>query len=123
MSETPQNLRDATLTKAIMAEIRRITTQPWNIMEICGGQTHAIMQYGLDQLLPSEITLIHGPGCPVCVTSLQSIEQALQIAARPEVIFTTFGDMLRVPGNHADLFAARSQGADVRVVYSPLDSL
>lgn len=123
MSETPQNLRDATLTKAIMAEIRRITTQPWNIMEICGGQTHAIMQYGLDQLLPSEITLIHGPGCPVCVTSLQSIEQALQIAARPDVIFTTFGDMLRVPGNHADLFTARSQGADVRVVYSPLDSL
>lgn len=123
MIETPNDLRDASLTKAIMAEIRRITTQPWNIMEICGGQTHAIMQYGLDQLLPAEITLIHGPGCPVCVTSLQSIEQSLQIASRQDVIFTTFGDMLRVPGNHADLFTARSQGADVRVVYSPLDSL
>ena len=123
MTISPINLRDASLTKAIMAEIRRITTQAWNIMEICGGQTHAIMQYGLDQLLPPEITLIHGPGCPVCVTSLQSIEQGLQIASQPEVIFTTFGDMLRVPGNHADLFTARSQGADVRVVYSPLDAL
>jgi len=123
MTGSLDKLRDASLTKAIMAEIRRITTQPWNIMEICGGQTHAIMQYGLDQLLPKEITLIHGPGCPVCVTSLEAIEQALQIAARPDVIFTTFGDMLRVPGNQADLFTARSQGADVRVVYSPLDSL
>ena len=123
MIETPTNLRDASLTKAIMAEIRRITTQAWSIMEICGGQTHAIMQYGLDQLLPPEITLIHGPGCPVCVTSLQAIEQGLQIALQPEVIFTTFGDMLRVPGNQADLFTARSQGADVRVVYSPLDCL
>ena len=83
MIETPTNLRDASLTKAIMAEIRRITTQAWNIMEICGGQTHAIMQYGLDQLLPPEITLIHGPGCPVCVTSLQAIEQGLQIALQP----------------------------------------
>ncbi len=123
MTDTPLNTRDASLTKAIMEKIRRVTTQPWNIMEICGGQTHAIMQYGLDQLLPPEITLIHGPGCPVCVTSLEAVEQALQIAARPEVIFTTFGDMLRVPGNKADLFTARSQGADVRVVYSPLDAL
>ncbi len=123
MTISPINLRDASLTKAIMAEIRRITTQAWNIMEICGGQTHAIMQYGLDQLLPPEITLIHGPGCPVCVTSLQAIEQGLQIALQPEVIFTTFGDMLRVPGNYADLFTARSEGADVRVVYSPLDAL
>ena len=123
MTESPANLRDASLTKAIMAEIRRITTQAWSIMEICGGQTHAIMQYGLDQLLPPEITLIHGPGCPVCVTSLQAIEQGLQIASQPEVIFTTFGDMLRVPGNQADLFTARGQGADVRVVYSPLDCL
>jgi len=123
MTDSATNLRDASLTKALMAEVRRITTQPWNIMEICGGQTHAIMQYGLDQLLPEEITLIHGPGCPVCVTSLESIEQSLQIAAQPDVIFTTFGDMLRVPGNQADLFTARSQGADVRVVYSPLDSI
>lgn len=123
MTNIPANLRDAALTKAIMAEVRRITTRPWNIMEICGGQTHSIMQYGLDQLLPDEITLIHGPGCPVCVTSLEAVEQGLQIAALRDVIFTTFGDMLRVPGNQADLFAARSQGADVRVVYSPLDSL
>ena len=123
MTQPSADLRDASLTKAIMAEVRRITTQPWNIMEICGGQTHALIQYGLDQLLPPEITLIHGPGCPVCVTSLEAIEQGLQIASRPDVIFTTFGDMLRVPGNKADLFGARSQGADVRVVYSPLDSL
>jgi hydrogenase expression/formation protein HypD len=123
MTDPTANLRNASLTKAIMAEVRRIATQPWNIMETCGGQPHAIMQYGLDQLLPPEITLIHGPGCPVCVTSLQAIEQGLQIASRPGVSFTTFGDMLRVPGNQADLFTARSQGADVRVVYSPLDSL
>jgi len=110
-------------TKAVMDEIRRITTQPWNIMEICGGQTHSIMEYGLDQLLPEEINLIHGPGCPVCVTSLELIERALQIAAEPGVIFTSFGDMLRVPGSSSDLFGARARGADVRVVYSPMDAV
>ena len=92
-------------------------------MEICGGQTHAILQYGLDQLLPAEITLIHGPGCPVCVTALESIENALQIARQPDVIFCSFGDMLRVPGARANLFSARAEGADVRVVYSPLDAV
>lgn len=92
-------------------------------MEICGGQTHAIMQYGLDQLLPSEIELLHGPGCPVCVTSLELIDKALAIAARDEVIFTTYGDMLRVPGSNGDLFSIRALGGDVRVVYSPLDAV
>ena len=92
-------------------------------MEICGGQTHAIMQYGLDQLLPAEIELVHGPGCPVCVTSLELIDQALWIAQQPDVIFTTFGDMLRVPGSNGDLFSVRAAGAQVRVVYSPMDAV
>ena len=115
--------RSAELTRKFIEQIRRITTQPWNIMEICGGQTHALLQYGIDQLLPPEITLIHGPGCPVCVTSLEAVETALQIAAQPGVTFTTFGDMLRVPGNHQDLFSARANGADVRVVVSPMDAV
>ena len=118
-----QPFRESALVREIAAQIREITTQPWNIMEICGGQTHAILQYGLDQLLPEEISLIHGPGCPVCVTSLEAIEQALQIAARSDVIFTSFGDMLRVPGHRQDLLSARAQGSDVRVVYSPLDAV
>jgi len=115
--------RSAELTRKFIEQIQRIITQPWNIMEICGGQTHALLQYGIDQLLPPEITLIHGPGCPVCVTSLEAVETALQIAAQPGVTFTTFGDMLRVPGNHQDLFSARANGADVRVVVSPMDAL
>ncbi|HNW95650.1 MAG TPA: hydrogenase formation protein HypD [Anaerolineaceae bacterium] len=118
-----EGFRSAGLTRQLAGEIRRLVTRPWNIMEICGGQTHAILQYGLDQLLPPEITLIHGPGCPVCVTSLDAIENALQIARQPEVVFTSFGDMLRVPGAHANLFSARAEGADVRVVYSPLDAV
>jgi len=117
---SPESIRQ---TKAVMEEIQRITTRPWNIMEICGGQTHAIMEYGLDQLLPEQITLIHGPGCPVCVTSLELVEHALQIAAQPDVIFTSFGDMLRVPGSSSDLNSARAKGADVRVVYSPMDAV
>ena len=123
MSKTSINPESIRHTKTIIQEIRRITTKPWNIMEICGGQTHAIMEYGLDQLLPEEITLIHGPGCPVCVTSLEIIEQALQIASLSNVIFTSFGDMLRVPGNKQYLFSIRAQGGDVRVVYSPMDSV
>jgi len=115
--------RSAELTRKFIDQTKRITTCPWNIMEICGGQTHALLQYGIDQLLPPEITLIHGPGCPVCVTSLEAVETALQIAAQLGVIFTTFGDMLRVPGNHRDLFSARANGADVRVVYSPMDAV
>jgi hydrogenase expression/formation protein HypD len=115
--------RDAHLVDGLVAEIRRTVTQPWVLMEICGGQTHAIMRYGLDQLLPREIELVHGPGCPVCVTSLELIDKALAIAAMPGVIFTSYGDMLRVPGSHKDLFSVRAAGGDVRVVYSPLDAV
>jgi len=122
-TSAPLDYRSAELTRKFIEQIRHITTQPWNIMEICGGQTHALLQYGIDQLLPPEITLIHGPGCPVCVTSLEAVETALQIAAQPGVIFTTFGDMLRVPGNHQDLFSTRANGADVRVVVSPMDAV
>ena len=115
--------RDAGLVQGALAEIRRTVTRPWVLMEICGGQTHAIMRHGLDQLLPPEIELVHGPGCPVCVTSLELIDKALAIAARPEVIFTSYGDMLRVPGTSRDLFSVRAEGGDVRVVYSPLDAV
>jgi hydrogenase expression/formation protein HypD len=115
--------RDAHLVQAVLGEIRRTATRPWVIMEICGGQTHAIMRHGIDQLLPDEIDLVHGPGCPVCVTSLELIDKALAIASSPDVIFTSYGDMLRVPGSRNDLFAIRAGGADVRVVYSPLDAV
>ncbi len=115
--------RDATLVKGVIAEIKRIVTRPWAMMEICGGQTHAIMQYGLDQLLPPEIELVHGPGCPVCVTSLELIDKALAIASQPGVIMASFGDMLRVPGSNRDLFSIRAAGGQVRVVYSPLDAV
>lgn len=115
--------RDADLAKAYAAEIHRITTRPWKIMEVCGGQTHAIVKFGIDELLPKAITLIHGPGCPVCVTPLEVIEKALEIAARPEVIFCSFGDMLRVPGSKTDLLSIKANGGDVRMVYSPLDAV
>jgi hydrogenase expression/formation protein HypD len=100
-----------------------MVTQPWNIMEICGGQTHAIMKYNLQEFLPGEINLIHGPGCPVCVTPLEKIDRALAIAATGDVIFTSFGDMVRVPGSVSDLFGIKASGADVRMVYSPLDAV
>jgi len=115
--------RDPKLAENTLRKIKRTVTQPWVIMEICGGQTHAIKRYGIDQMLPSEIELVHGPGCPVCVTPLELIDKALAIAARPEVIFTSYGDMLRVPGSSQDLFSVRAAGGDVRVVYSPLDAL
>jgi hydrogenase expression/formation protein HypD len=115
--------RDADLVRGVMAEIRQTVTHPWVLMEICGGQTHAIMHYGIDQLLPPEVELVHGPGCPVCVTSLELIDKALEIASRPDVIFTSYGDMLRVPGSHRDLFSVRAAGGSVRVVYSPLDAV
>ena len=115
--------RDGRLVQGVAREIKRLVTRPWVIMEICGGQTHTIMRYGLEQLLPEEIELVHGPGCPVCVTSLELVDKALAIAALPNVIFTSFGDMLRVPGSGRDLFSVRAQGADVRVVYSPLDAV
>lgn len=115
--------RDGELARKLAAEIHRLTTKPWSIMEVCGGQTHAIVKFGIDELLPEQITLIHGPGCPVCVTPLEVIDQALEIAARPGVIFTSFGDMLRVPGSTTDLLSAKAKGADVRIVYSPLDAV
>ncbi|MCS6908408.1 MAG: hydrogenase formation protein HypD [Anaerolineales bacterium] len=115
--------RDTKLVQAKVRQIRKVLTRPWSIMEICGGQTHAIKKFGLDQLLPEEIELIHGPGCPVCVTSLELVDKALQIASLPDVIFTSYGDMLRVPGSSGDLFSVKARGGDVRVVYSPLDSL
>ena len=105
------------LAKKLIDQIHSITTQRWALMEVCGGQTHSIIRHGIDQLLPDSIEMIHGPGCPVCVTPLEIIDRALAIAKRPEVIFCSFGDMLRVPGSHDDLFTIKSQGGDVRVVY------
>lgn len=115
--------RDADAAQRYAAAIARLTTRPWCIMEICGGQTHAIVKYGIDQLLPPPITLIHGPGCPVCVTPVALIDQAIALASRPEVIFCSFGDMLRVPGSDCDLLAVKAVGGDVRMVYSPLDAV
>lgn len=115
--------RDANLVRGILDEIQRTVTQPRVVMEICGGQTHSIIRHGLDQLLPPEIELVHGPGCPVCVTPIELIDKALAIASRREVIFTSYGDMLRVPGSMGDLFSVRALGGDVRVVYSPLDAV
>ena len=115
--------RDPELAQKLFSEIRQITTHKWTMMEVCGGQTHAIIRNGIDHLLPEEIELIHGPGCPVCVTPLGVIDRALSIAARDGVIFCSFGDMLRVPGSKSDLFRIKSEGGDVRIVYSPLDAL
>ena len=115
--------RDRAKAEACSRAIAAITTRPWSIMEVCGGQTHSIVRYGIDELLPDKITLLHGPGCPVCVTPLELIDKALFIAARPEVIFCSFGDMLRVPGSGGDLFSVKAKGGDVRIVYSPLDAL
>jgi hydrogenase expression/formation protein HypD len=115
--------RDAEAARRYAEAIARITTRPWTLMEICGGQTHAIVKFGVDELLPSEITLVHGPGCPVCVTPVELLDKAIDIAARPEVIFCSFGDMLRVPGTGSDLLAIKAAGGDVRIVYSPLDAV
>ena len=115
--------RDADTARRLAAEIGQIVTRPWAIMEVCGGQTHSIIRNGIDQLLPPEVELIHGPGCPVCVTPLETIDRALAIARRPGTILCSFGDMLRVPGSQEDLFAVKAAGGDVRVVYSPLDSV
>ena len=115
--------RDPVLAKKILAEIHRITTRPWTLMEVCGGQTHTIVKQGIDEALPEGVRMIHGPGCPVCVTPLEQVDKALAIAARPDVIFTSYGDMLRVPGSTTDLLALKARGADVRIVYSPLDAV
>ena len=115
--------RDPAAAQKIQEAIRKITTRRWTIMEVCGGQTHTIVKYGIDELLPAEVELVHGPGCPVCVTPLELIDKAVEIAARQDVIFCSFGDMLRVPGSRRDLFAVKAAGGDVRIVYSPLDCL
>jgi len=115
--------RDSKAAEKLAQAIRRRVTRPWTIMEVCGGQTHTIVKSGLEDLLPKEITLVHGPGCPVCVTPLELIDKAMSISRRPEVIFCSFGDMLRVPGSSKSLFDSKAEGADVRIVYSPLDAL
>jgi len=115
--------RDGKAAAGFAKALRRITTRPWTLMEVCGGQTHAIVKFGVDELLPDGVTLVHGPGCPVCVTPLELIEKAIEIASRPGVIFCSFGDMLRVPGRTDDLLAVKARGGDVRIVYSPLDAL
>ena len=115
--------RDADAAKKYSDAIWKITTKPWTIMEICGGQTHSIVKYGIDELLPGKITLVHGPGCPVCVTPVELINKALEIAAKPDVIFCSFGDMLRVPGTEKDLLSVKASGGNVKTVYSPLDAL
>jgi len=115
--------RDAALVRKLVDAVARATTRPWTIMEICGGQTHAIVKFGLDDLLPKDITLVHGPGCPVCVTSADLIDQAVELTLRHKAILCSFGDMLRVPGNGIDLLTAKARGGDVRIVYSPLDAV
>jgi hydrogenase expression/formation protein HypD len=115
--------RDGDVARALAAEIAHRVTRSWVLMEICGGQTHAILRHGLDQLIPAQVELVHGPGCPVCVTPLELIDKAVLLASRPEVILLSYGDMLRVPGSRSDLFRVRAEGGDVRVVYSPVEAL
>lgn len=115
--------RDPDLARALLREIKSIITAPHVLMEVCGGQTHSIIRNGIDRLLPDDVELVHGPGCPVCVTPLETIDKALAIAARDDVTFCSFGDMLRVPGSEKDLFRIKSEGGDIRVIYSPLDAL
>ena len=115
--------RDPKLAQAVVAEIRRTVTRPWVLMEICGGQTHTLMKYGIDELLPPEVELVHGPGCPVCVTPLELIDRAVAIASLPDTTLVSYGDMLRVPGSSSDLFRVKAAGGDVRVAYSPMDAL
>lgn len=115
--------RDPKIALNVAGEIARKVTQPWVLMEVCGGQTHTLMRYGIDELLPPEVELVHGPGCPVCVTPLEVVDRAIRIASLPHVILVSYGDMLRVPGSQSDLFQAKARGADVRVAYSPTDAL
>ena len=115
--------RNPKLARVLLDALTRVSTQPWTLMEVCGGQTHTIVRQGIDELLPAGIRMIHGPGCPVCVTPLETLDRAMAIAARPEVTLASFGDMLRVPGSSTDLLALKARGADVRVVYSPMDAV
>ena len=118
-----EEYRDAELTSKLLKELASVLTRDWTLMEVCGGQTHSIIKSGLDQLLPKEINLVHGPGCPVCVTPLELIDKAIALASRKDVIFTSYGDMLRVPGSASDLLSVKAAGGDVRILYSPLDTL
>lgn len=118
-----EEYRDPAAARSCAAAIARTVTRPWTLMEVCGGQTHTIVKYGIDEMLPKDVRLVHGPGCPVCVTPLENIDKALQIAAHPNVIFCSFGDMLRVPGSSGDLFGVKAAGGDVRIVYSPTDAV
>lgn len=115
--------RDAELVLKYATAVKKTTTRPWTLMEICGGQTHTIVKYGLDGLLPDAIELIHGPGCPVCVTPIEKLDKAMELASRPDIIFCTFGDMLRVPGSEVDLLSVKARGGQVRTVYGPMDAL
>jgi hydrogenase expression/formation protein HypD len=115
--------RDPVLARRLLAEVAAVASRAWTVMEVCGGQTHTIVRQGIDELLPAGVRMIHGPGCPVCVTPLETVDKAVEIARRPEVIFTSYGDMLRVPGTHGDLLGVKAGGGDVRVVYSPLDAV
>ena len=115
--------RDERIARGLAEQVAAVTTQPWVLMEICGGQTHTLMRYGIDELLPRGLELVHGPGCPVCVTPLETIDKAIQLALRPDVILVSYGDMLRVPGSSSDLFRAKAQGADVRLAYSPTEAV
>ena len=118
-----EEYRDGPASEKLLHEIKAVVTRPWVIMEVCGSQTHTLLRYGIDQMLPEEITLVHGPGCPVCVTPVEAIDQAVALAGRPDVIFVSYGDMLRVPGTEKDLLSVKAEGGDVRMVYSPLDAL
>ncbi len=115
--------RDPVLVKEYVKEIHRITTKPWKLMEICGGQTHSLVKNGILEMLPDKISMVHGPGCPVCVTSISVIDEAIYLAQQPDVIFCSFGDMLRVPGSHKSLMEAKAEGADIRILYSPLEAV
>jgi hydrogenase expression/formation protein HypD len=115
--------RDAKIARALAAEVRQRSTRPWVLMEICGGQTHTLMRYGIDELLGDSVDIVHGPGCPVCVTSLEMIDRAIALARRPDVTLVSYGDMLRVPGSETDLFHVKAEGGDVRIVYSPTDAV
>ncbi len=115
--------RDSKVAQGLVQKLARQVTRPWVLMEICGGQTHTLMRYGIDELIPKEVELVHGPGCPVCVTALEMVDKAIEIASRPDVIFVSYGDMLRVPGSSSDLFRVKAQGGDVRVAYTPMEAV
>src|SRR6201987_3950270 len=115
--------RDPKIAQGLVDKISATVTRPWVLMEICGGQTHTLMRYGIDELIPHQIELVHGPGCPVCVTPIEIVDKAITLASRPDVIFVSYGDMLRVPGSTSDLFRVKAAGGDIRVAYSPMDAV